>query len=259
MDYEDILYTEERGIATIAINRPNVMNAFRGQTVEEMLHALMKAGWDKKIAAVVLTGTGDRAFCTGGDQSAHSGQYDGRGTVGLPIEELHGTIRDIPKPVIARVQGFAIGGGNVLATLCDLTIASEKAVFGQVGPKVGSVDPGWGTAYLAAVVGEKKAREIWYLCRRYSAAEALQMGLCNVVVPHDRLDAEVDAWGQEIVAKSPTALAIAKRSFNASTDHIRGIGSLGLQALSLYYNTPESKEGVSAFLEKRKPDFRKFG
>jgi len=161
--------------------------------------------------------------------------------------------------VIARVQGFAIGGGNVLATLCDLTIASEKAVFGQVGPKVGSVDPGWGTAYLAAVVGEKKAREIWYLCRRYSAAEALQMGLCNVVVPHDRLDAEVDAWGQEIVAKSPTALAIAKRSFNASTDHIRGIGSLGLQALSLYYNTPESKEGVSAFLEKRKPDFRQFG
>jgi len=257
--YEDIVYTEERGIATIAINRPSVMNAFRGQTVEEMLHALMKAGWDKKIAAVVLTGTGDRAFCTGGDQSAHSGQYDGRGTVGLPVEELHGTIRDIPKPVIARVQGFAIGGGNVLATLCDLTIASEKAVFGQVGPKVGSVDPGWGTAYLAAVVGEKKAREIWYLCRRYSAAEALQMGLCNVVVPHDRLDAEVDAWGQEIVAKSPTALAIAKRSFNASTDHIRGIGSLGLQALSLYYNTPESKEGVSAFLEKRKPDFRQFG
>ena len=258
MDYEDILYTEERGIATIAINRPSVMNAFRGQTVEEMLHALMKAGWDKKIAAVVLTGTGDRAFCTGGDQSAHSGRYDGRGTVGLPVEELHGTIRDIPKPVIARVQGFAIGGGNVLATLCDLTIASEKAVFGQVGPKVGSVDPGWGTAYLAAVVGEKKAREIWYLCRRYSAAEALAMGLCNVVVPHDRLDAEVDAWGQEIVAKSPTALAIAKRSFNASTDHIRGIGSLGMQALSLYYNTPESKEGVSAFLEKRKPDFRKF-
>jgi len=159
--------------------------------------------------------------------------------------------------VIARVQGYAIGGGNVLATLCDLTIASEKAVFGQVGPKVGSVDPGWGTAYLAAVVGEKKAREMWYLCRRYSAQEALQMGLCNTVVPHDRLDAEVDAWCAEIAAKSPTALAIAKRSFNASTDHIRGIGSLGMQALSLYYNTAESKEGVAAFLEKRKPDFRR--
>ena len=258
MDYQDILYKEENSVATIAINRPDVMNAFRGRTVEEMLHALMKAGWDKKIAAIVLTGTGERAFCTGGDQSSHAGHYDGRGTVGLPVEELHSTIRDVPKPVIARVQGFAIGGGNVLATLCDLTIASEKAVFGQVGPKVGSVDPGWGTAYLAHVVGEKTAREIWYLCRRYSAAEALQMGLCNVVVPHDRLDAEVNAWCQEIVAKSPTALAIAKRSFNASTEHIRGIGSLGLQALSLYYNTPESKEGVAAFLEKRKPDFRRF-
>ncbi len=258
MEYQDIVYSEADSIATIAINRPEVMNAFRGRTLEEMLHALMKAGWDKKIAAIVLTGTGDRAFCTGGDQSAHSGQYDGRGTVGLPVEELHSTIRDVPKPVIARVQGYAIGGGNVLATLCDLTIASEKAVFGQVGPKVGSVDPGWGTAYLAAVVGEKKAREIWYLCRRYTAAEALAMGLCNKVVPHEQLDAEVAAWGQEIVAKSPTALAIAKRSFNASTEHIRGIGSLGMQALSLYYNTPESKEGVAAFLEKRKPDFRRF-
>jgi 2-ketocyclohexanecarboxyl-CoA hydrolase len=258
MDYTDILYTEADSIATIAINRPEVMNAFRGQTVEELIHALTRSGWNKQIAAIVLTGTGDRAFCTGGDQSAHSGHYDGRGTVGLPVEELHSAIRDVPKPVIARVQGFAIGGGNVLATLCDLTIASEKAVFGQVGPKVGSVDPGWGTAYLATVVGEKKAREIWYLCRRYSAADALQMGLANVVVPHDRLDAEVAAWCAEIVAKSPMALAIAKRSFNASTEHIRGIGSLGLQALALYYNTPESKEGVNAFLEKRKPDFRKF-
>ena len=258
MEYQDIVYSEADSIATIAINRPEVMNAFRGRTLEEMLHALMKAGWDKKIAAIVLTGTGDRAFCTGGDQSAHSGQYDGRGTVGLPVEELHSTIRDVPKPVIARVQGYAIGGGNVLATLCDLTIASENAVFGQVGPKVGSVDPGWGTAYLAAVVGEKKAREIWYLCRRYTAAEALAMGLCNKVVPHEQLDAEVAAWGQEIVAKSPTALAIAKRSFNASTEHIRGIGSLGMQALSLYYNTPESKEGVAAFLEKRNPAFRRF-
>jgi 2-ketocyclohexanecarboxyl-CoA hydrolase len=257
VDYQDILYEERDGSARIAINRPDVMNAFRGQTVEELLHALQRAGWNKQIAVIVLTGTGDRAFCTGGDQSSHSGQYDGRGTVGLPVEELHGTIRDVPKPVIARVQGYAIGGGNVLATLCDLTIASEKAVFGQVGPKVGSVDPGWGTAYLAAVVGEKKAREMWYLCRRYGAQEALQMGLCNAVVPHDRLDAEVDAWCAEIAAKSPTALAIAKRSFNASTDHIRGIGSLGMQALSLYYNPAESKEGVAAFLEKRMPDFRR--
>ena len=255
--YEDILYEVRKGAAWITINRPEKMNAFRGRTCEELIRAVNRAGYDSAIGAIVLAGAGEKAFCTGGDQSSHSGQYDGRGTVGLPVEELHGTIRDVPKPVIARVQGYAIGGGNVLATLCDLTIASEKAVFGQVGPKVGSVDPGWGTAYLAAVVGEKKAREMWYLCRRYSAQEALQMGLCNTVVPHDRLDAEVDAWCAEIAAKSPTAVAIAKRSFNASTDHIRGIGSLGMQALSLYYNTAESKEGVAAFLEKRKPDFRR--
>jgi 2-ketocyclohexanecarboxyl-CoA hydrolase len=258
VDYQDIVYEARGDAVRISIDRPDVMNAFRGRTVEELIDAVMRAGWDKRVAAVVLAGTGERAFCTGGDQSARTGSYDGRGTVGLPIEELHSAIRDIPKPVIARVQGFAIGGGNVLATLCDLTIASEKAVFGQVGPKVGSVDPGWGTAYLAHVVGEKKAREIWYMCRRYSAQEALQMGLCNRVVPHDRLDAEVDAWCEEIAAKSPMALAIAKRSFNASTEHIRGIGSLGMQALALYYDTAEAKEGVAAFLEKRKPDFRKF-
>src|SRR6188508_2891750 len=251
MAYEDIRLEKKDGVARITIDRPKVMNAFRGKTTEELIDAFSDAGWDQTIGVIVLGGSGDRAFCTGGDQSAHDGQYDGRGTIGMPIEQLHGVIREVPKPVIARVQGYAIGGGNVLATLCDLTIASEKAVFGQVGPKVGSVDPGWGTAYLAAVVGEKKAREMWYLCRRYSAQEALQMGLCNTVVPHERLDAEVDAWCAEIAAKSPTALAIAKRSFNASTDHIRGIGSLGMQALSLYYNTAESKEGVAAFLEKR--------
>ncbi len=203
MDYTDIVYSEHDAIATIAIDRPAVMNAFRGRTVEELLHAFSRAGWDKRIAAIVLTGTGDRAFCTGGDQSAHAGQYDGRGTIGIPLEELHSAIRDVPKPVIARVQGYAIGGGNVLATLCDLTIASERAVFGQVGPKVGSVDPGWGTAYLAHVVGEKKAREIWFLCRRYSAQEALAMGLCNTVVAHEKLDDEVAQWGREIVEKSP--------------------------------------------------------
>ena len=257
MDYQDILYEERDGSARIAINRPDVMNAFRGQTVEELLHALQRAGWNKQIAVIVLTGTGDRAFCTGGDQSSHSGQYDGRGTVGLPVEELHGTIRDVPKPVIARVQGYAIGGGNVLATLCDLTIASEKAVFGQVGPKVGSVDPGWGTAYLAAVVGEKKAREMWYLCRRYSAGEALAMGLVNAVVAHDELDAEVQKWCDDIAQKSPTAIAIAKRSFNMDTAHQAGIAGMGLYALKLYYDTEESREGVRAFQEKRAPDFRK--
>jgi 2-ketocyclohexanecarboxyl-CoA hydrolase len=258
MKFDDILYEEKDGVARITINREKVYNAFRGQTVDEMLEAFQKAGWDKDIGVIVLGGAGDKAFCSGGDQSAHDGQYDGRGTIGVPIEEFHAVIRDVPKPVIARVQGYAIGGGNVLATLCDLTIASEQAVFGQAGPKVGSVDPGFGTAYLARLVGEKKAREIWYLCRRYSAQEALEMGLCNTVVPHDRLDAEVDQWCAEILQMSPTAIAIAKRSFNADTESIRGIGSLGLQALKLYYETEESKEGVKAFLEKRKPEFRKY-
>ncbi len=257
MTYEDILLEVKQGVAHISINRPKVMNAFRGQTMEELLHALGKTGYDKNVGVIVLTGAGDKAFCTGGDQSAHDGQYDGRGTIGMPVEEVHSMIRDVPKPVIARVQGYAIGGGNVLAVLCDLTIASDKAIFGQVGPKVGSVDPGWGTAYLCHLVGEKKAREIWYMYRRYNAQEALAMGLCNVVVPHDQLDAEVDKWCAELMEKSPTALAIAKRSFNAGTEYIRGIGSLGLQALKLYYDTEESREGVKAFLEKRKPDFRK--
>lgn len=257
MTYQDIRLEKKDGVARITIDRPKVMNAFRGQTVEELIDAFSDAGWDRAIGVIVLGGAGDRAFCTGGDQSAHDGQYDGRGTVGMPIEQLHSVIREVPKPVIARVQGYAIGGGNVLATLCDLTIASEKAIFGQVGPKVGSVDPGWGTAYLASVIGEKRAREIWYLCRRYSAEQALQMGLCNAVVAHDQLDEEIDKWCTEILEKSPTAIAIAKSSFNAATDSIRGIGSLGFQALSLYYQTDESKEGVKAFMEKRPPRFRK--
>ena len=256
-NYEDILLTISDGVATVAINRPSVMNAFRNQTVEELITAIDAAGWDENVRVVVLTGTGSKAFCTGGDQSAHDGQYRGRGTIGMPMEALHSVIRDIPKPVIARVQGYAIGGGNVLATLCDLTIASESATFGQVGPKVGSVDPGFGTAYLARVVGEKKAREIWYLCRRYSAAEALSMGLINCVVPDQELDTEVARWCSAIAERSPTAIAIAKRSFNADTESIRGISALGMQTLSLFYNTEESREGVQAFLEKRKPEFGK--
>lgn len=257
-DYTDILYTEDKGVATITINRPKVMNAFRAHTVEELIQAFMKAGWNKSIGVIVFTGTGDRAFCTGGDQSVHDGDYDGRGTNGMPIEELQSTIRDVPKPVIARIPGYAIGGGNVLATICDMTIASDKAIFGQVGPGMGSVDPGFGTAYLSRCVGEKKAREIWYMCRRYSAQEALEMGLANAVVPHDELDAEVAKWCEELMAKSPTAIAIAKRSFNADSENIRGIGALGMQALALYYQTEESKEGARAFREKRNPEFRKY-
>ena len=218
-DYEDILYEERpKGVARITINRPKSYNAFRGKTVEELNSRVSARGLDKSIGVVVLTGAGERAFCTGGDQGAHEGQYDGRGTIGLPIEELQSLIRDIPKPVIARVNGFAIGGGNVLATICDLTIASDQAQFGQVGPKVGSVDPGFGTAYLAQVIGEKKAREVWYLCRRYTGMQAVEMGLANIAVPHAELHAEVDRWCEELLDRSPTALAIAKRSFNADTE-----------------------------------------
>lgn len=257
MSYQDILYEKRDGVATITINRPQVLNAFRAQTVEEMLEAMRDADSDPEVGVVVLAGAGERAFSSGGDNSARDGGYGGRGLVGLPIEELHSAIRDSRKPVIAKVQGYAIGGGNVLATVCDLTIASEKAVFGQVGPRVGSVDPGWGTAYLARLVGDKRAREIWFLCRRYSAAEAFQMGLVNKVVAPERLDAEVAEWCREILALSPTAIAIAKRSFNADSENIRGIGALGLEALALYYNTEEAKEGTTAFLEKRPPKFRK--
>ena len=262
MAFEDILYEKRDGVAAITINRPKVLNAFRAKTVEEMLEAVRDADEDDTVGVVVLAGAGDRAFCAGGDNSARNegagsgGGYGGRGLVGLPIEELHAAIRDSRKPVIAKVQGYAIGGGNVLATVCDLTIASDKAVFGQIGPRVGSVDPGWGTAFLARHVGDKRAREIWFLCRRYSAAEAFQMGLVNKVVPPEQLDAEVDQWCHEILALSPTAIAIAKRSFNADSDNIRGIGALGFEALALYYDSEESKEGTRAFLEKRPPDFR---
>ena len=243
-------------IAMTAINRPDKYNAFRGQTCEEMIHAFLRAGWDHSVGVIVLTGAGNRAFCTGGDQSSHAGHYDGRGVIGLPLEELQSVIRDVPKPVIAKVRGYAIGGGHVLALLCDLTIAAESAKFGQVGPKVGSVDPGFGTAYMSRVIGEKRAREVWYLCRQYTAAEAVQMGLANKAVPDAELDAEVERWCAEILEKSPTALELAKRSFNADTESIRGISSMGMAALSLYYDTAESKEGGVAFREKRKPDFR---
>ncbi len=255
MAFEDILYEARDGIAKITINRPQVFNAFRAQTVREMIQAFQEAWDDESVAAVVLTGAGDKAFCTGGDQKSKVG--NSYGFRGGEIAHLHGIIRHVPKPVIARVNGFAIGGGHVLHVVCDLSIASEKAVFGQVGPKVGSVDPGFGTAYLTRVVGEKKAREIWYLCRRYTAQEALEMGLVNKVVPHEKLDEEVEAWCREILQMSPTAIRIAKSSFNADTDHIYGIEGVGFSAVDLYWNTEESGEGAKAFMEKRPPQFRK--
>ena len=261
-NYEDILYETIGRTAIITINRPAKYNAFRPRTVVELIDAFQQAGWNRDIGSVVFTGAGTKAFCTGGDQSDHSGgQYgnnDARGAVGMPAEELHSVIRDIPKPVIAKVRGYAIGGGNVLCTLCDMTIASDNAIFGQVGPKMGSVDPGFGTAYLARVVGEKKAREMWYMCKRYSAKEALDMGLINAVVPDAELDAEVLRWCEELNMRSPTAIALAKKSFNADTESIRGMGQLAMQALRLYYNTDESQEGVKALNEKRDPDFMKF-
>jgi naphthoate synthase len=255
MAYQDIIYEKSDGIATVTMNRQEVRNAFRGQTVDEMIEAFQDAWRDRTIGAVILTGAGDRAFSSGGDQSVRSGGgYRG----GMNVEELHAIIRDIPKPVIAAVNGYAIGGGHVLHLICDLSIAADTARFGQVGPRVGSVDPGFGTAYLTRVVGEKKAREIWFLCRQYSAQEALEMGLVNKVVPAAQLMDEARAWAREILAMSPTALRIAKASFNADTDHIKGIGALGGIALGLYYRTEESMEGRNAFMERRKPDFGKY-
>jgi 2-ketocyclohexanecarboxyl-CoA hydrolase len=258
MSYTDILYTKVDGIATITINRAKAYNAFTANTCEEIISAFKDADFDRSVGVVVLTGAGEKAFCTGGDQGTQDGGYGGRGVIGLPVEEMQSAIRDCNKPVIARVNGFAIGGGNVLVTICDLAIASETAQLGQVGPKVGSVDPGFGTALLARVVGEKKAREIWYLCRRYTAQEALAMGLVNCVVPADQLDAEVKKWCDEILEKSPTALALAKKSFNVDTEMIRGMGGLAMHALKMYYETAESAEGGNAFREKRKPNFRQF-
>jgi 2-ketocyclohexanecarboxyl-CoA hydrolase len=258
MDFQDILYEIRNGVAWITINRPDKMNAFRGTTCDELIKALNKAGYDRNVGCIVLAGAGEKAFCTGGDQSAHDGKYDGRGVVGLPIDELQALIRDVPKPVIARVNGFAIGGGNVLATLCDLTIAADTAQFGQVGPRVGSVDAGWGTALLARHVGDKKAREMWFINDRYTAEQAREMGLVNKVVPAATLDDAVRDWTDKLAQRSPTALALAKRSFNADSDSIRGISNLALHAVKLFYDTPESKEGVRAFNEKRSPDFRKF-
>src|SRR5215813_12415859 len=257
--FEDILYEARDGVAWITINRPQVLNAFRAKTVDELIAAFRAAWHDPDVGVAVLTGAGDRAFSSGGDQSERSqdGYGGGGGGPGLDVHGLHGIMRAIPKPVIAMVNGYAIGGGHVLHVLCDLTIAADTARFGQVGPRVGSVDPGFGTAYLARLVGEKKAREIWYLCRQYTAQEALTMGLVNKVVPAADLRAEVETWCREILAMSPTALKLAKYSFNADTDHIHGITEMGFSALELYYQTPEAEEGRKAFVEKRKPEFRK--
>jgi len=262
MEFSEIIYEKKDGVARVTINRPEKLNAATQLTMQEMVQALSDAWVDSSIGVVVLTGAGERAFCTGGDQSIRgAGGYAGT-TAALPLEviwqQATQLIRSLPKPVIARVNGFAIGGGHVLQVACDLSIASETAQFGQAGPRVGSFDPGVGTGDLVRCVGMKRAKEIWYLCRRYTAREALDMGLVNCVVPPDRLDEEVDKWCQELLAKSPTALKMLKYAFHAEWDGIIGITQLGIGGLSLYYGTEEALEGRNAFMEKRQPDFGRF-
>ena len=258
MTYTDILYEKKNGVAWITINRPEVRNAFRTKTVEELADAFVDARWDRAIGVVVLTGAGDKAFCAGGDQKERGQGGYAPGERPMDVEALHSAIRHIPKPVIAMVNGFAIGGGHVLHVLCDLSIAADTAIFGQTGPRVGSVDAGHGTGYLARIVGEKKAREIWYLCRQYGAQDALAMGLVNKVVPFKELRAEVEQWCAELLQKSPTALALAKQSFNIDSEQRAGVAQFAHTALGLYYGTEEALEGRNAFVEKRPVDFGKF-
>ena len=257
MEFEDILYQKKDGLAKITINRPNVLNAFRTLTLKELCEAFKDAEVDRDVGVVVLTGAGDRAFCVGGDSKETP---DGGYTMELHRHHatLHRAIRFIPKPVIAAVNGWCVGGGNVFCTLCDLAIASENARFGQAGPRVGSFDAGFGASFLSRIVGEKKAREIWFLCRNYTAQEALDMGLINKVVPSDKLEAEVDDWCKELLAKSPTALKFLKVSMNADSDNLFGMEGLAENAVWLYWQTEEGKEGRKSYLEKRAPDWDRF-
>jgi naphthoate synthase len=258
--YEDILFQFYNGIAKISINRPQKHNAFTPLTVQEMSEAMELARQDPRVGVVILTGEGGKAFCSGGDQSVRGdGGYVGKDTVPrLNVLDLQRQIRTIPKPVIAMVAGWAIGGGHVLHVICDLSIAAENARFGQTGPNVGSFDGGFGASYLARVVGQKKAREIWFLCDQYDAKEALDMGLVNKVVPLEELEKTTVAWCEKILEKSPLALRMLKSAFNAELDGQAGIQELAGNATLLYYLSDEAKEGKNAFLEKRKPDFSKF-
>jgi naphthoate synthase len=258
--YQDIRYAKAEGIAKITIHRPEVRNAFRPQTVQEMQRAFTDAREDSEIGVVILTGAGDQAFCSGGDQRVRGdGGYVGDdGIARLNVLDLQRQIRTLPKPVIAMVAGYAIGGGHVLHVMCDLTIAADNARFGQTGPKVGSFDGGYGSAYLARIIGQKKAREIWFLCRQYDADQALRMGLVNTVVPLAELEAETIRWCREILANSPMALRCLKSALNADCDGQAGLQELAGNATLLFYQTEEGREGKEAFLQKRKPNFRKF-
>lgn len=259
-NYNDILYHKWNGIAKITINRPEIHNAFRPLTVQEMQHALEEARNDSRIGVIILTGAGEKAFCSGGDQRVRgdAGYSDEEGIHRLNVLDFQRQIRTCPKPVVAMVAGYAIGGGHVLHVVCDLTIAADNAIFGQVGPKVGSFDGGLGAGYLARIVGQKKAREIWYLCRQYNAEEALTMGLVNTVVPLEDLEETTVEWCQKMLEHSPLALRCLKAGLNADCDGEIGLQELAGNATLLYYMSEEAQEGHKAFLEKRKPDFSKF-
>ncbi|MBW2280515.1 MAG: enoyl-CoA hydratase/isomerase family protein [Deltaproteobacteria bacterium] len=262
MDLEqltDVRYEVDRGLAWITIDRPEVYNAFRGRTVDELIRCFKAAWADRGVGVVALTGAGERAFCAGGDQKqrAATGHYGPTESGLFEIETLHRVIRDVPKPVIAAVNGVAVGGGHVLHVLCDLTVAADTARFGQAGPRVGSFDAGFGTAYLARILGEKRAREVWYLCRLYDAATMERWGLVNAVVPASELRAEVRRWADEMLDKSPTALKVLKHSFNADSESVAGLGAMAFDSLELFVKTDEAREGVAAFNEGRAPDFSK--
>ena len=259
-EYTDILFEQLGGIAKITINRPRVYNAFRPKTNMEMLDAMNICRERNDIGVVILTGAGDKAFCSGGDQNVKGigGYVDDNGVPRLNVLDLHKAIRSLPKPVIAMVNGYSIGGGNVLQVVCDLSIASENARFGQTGPKVGSFDAGFGSSYLARCVGQKKAREIWFLCKQYTAQEALEMGMVNKVVPFDKLEEETVEWCRIILKRSPMAIRMIKRALNAELDGQHGLMEFAGDATLLYYMLDEAQEGKNAFLEKRDPDFDQF-
>lgn len=255
--YTDIKYEKYQGIAKITINRPHVRNAFRPLTIREMMHAFDEARYDPQIGIIILTGEGKEAFCSGGDQKirGNCGYKDEKGIESLNVLDLQRQIRHCPKPVIAMVSGYAIGGGHVLHIVCDLTIAADHSIFGQVGPKVGSFDGGFGCSYLSRIVGQKKAREIWFLCKQYSAQEALEMGLINHIVPYEQLEETTLQWCSTILSYSPTALRCLKASLNADCDGQIGLQELAGNATLLFYMTQEGQEGRNAFIEKRKPNF----
>lgn len=256
----DVRYEVERGLAVIEIHRPERLNAFRARTVDELIRCFKAAWADPAVGVIALTGAGERAFCVGGDQKQReeTGDYGPSESGLFEIETLHRVIRDCPKPVIAAVNGLAIGGGHVLHVVCDLTIAAEHARFGQAGPRVGSFDAGFGSAFLARILGDKRAREVWFLCRQYDARTMLEWGLVNAVVPGAELRAELRRWADEILEKSPTALRFLKHSFNADSESIAGIGTLAFAGLDLFVESEEAREGVAAFAAKRRPDFAKF-